>query len=356
PDQIPPLSINVVQPNAIETSAKSASKPTIFMSEDVAKQVSKLTLSGVGAPIPAMAFGTKDIVYNKQATLLRRFNNDQKAAEVIIEALKSGYRHIDSAYFYNVEHAINIALALLSSKNLIKRHNLYITTKVWMTFHRRDRVLKGLKISLVDMGVEYVDMAILHYPTGLQDGAEIWPLYGNGSSMPRSYEKNDFLEAWKGMEKASRLGIAKAIGVANFNADQLKTLLSKATIKPAVNQVECNPTYQQNEMLEFCNQNGIKMVAYSPLRGGDYQLVDNPVLAAIGKKYGKTAAQVALRWNFQRGVVVLPKAAKKKHQDDNIDIFNFELAQEDMDKIANIPQLPRVLQVPSLVNHSDYPF
>ncbi|CAG2170216.1 unnamed protein product, partial [Oppiella nova] len=311
------------------------------MSEVIAKKVPKVKLSD-DKFIPAIGLGTQGLLYNRQAKLMRRFNNDQKSSETIIEALKSGYRHLDSAYFFNVEHAIDIALGHLQTKKLIKRSDLFISTKIWNTFHRRDRVLKGLKLSLTDMGLEYVDLAVLHYPMGFQDGAEVWPTYSNGSNIPRSWDKDDYTEAWLGIEKAQRLGIARSIGVANFNVEQLKLLMSRASIKPVVHQIESNPTFQQNDMVAFCKANNIQVMAYAPLRGGDYQVCENKVLESIGKKFGKTAAQVALRWNYQRGVIPLPKAAKKKHQDENIDIFNkeFVISSEDMALIKGIPQLP----------------
>ncbi len=162
---------------------------------------------------------------------------DSQAYIAVEEAINSGYRHIDTAYFYNNEEGIGTALKNLIAQNRIKREDVFITSKVWNNFHSRPLVVEGLKISLKNLGLEYLDLALVHWPTGFKEGNDPFPKFSNGSIIPRTWQKDAYLETWKGMEDALKLGLTKSIGVSNFNSVQLKRVLDVAEIKPVVNQV-----------------------------------------------------------------------------------------------------------------------
>ncbi|XP_054157522.1 1,5-anhydro-D-fructose reductase-like [Oppia nitens] len=306
--------------------------------------------------LPLVGFGCWRINHDRVWSLGSwLFNDDNRAARVIYEAIKLGYRYIDGAYFYNIEKAIGYALRRAFADGLVKREQMFITTKVWNNFHSRDRVIENLKISLRELGLSYVDMALIHWPTGFSNGDNVFPMYCNLSNIPRDWEPNSYLETWAGMEDALQLGLTKTIGVANFNIKQLQTLLQNSNIKPVVNQVECNPYYNQIKMLEFCKNNSILMTAYSPLRQG-YDLLEEQQLREIAGNHNKTVAQVALRWNIQRGVAVIPKTVNPIHMRQNIYIFDFNLTDQEMQIIDGLKQRPKLLTLGTARSHPDYPF
>ena len=156
----------------------------------------------------------------------------------IVAAVKTGYRHIDTAYFYYNEAAIGKALKMLFREGVVKREDLFITSKVWMNFYSKNRVLVGLKKSVIDLGIDFVDLALLHFPMGVQDGDNTTPLFFfNMSIIPRTWRKDAYLETWKGLEIAQEMGWTRSIGVANFDTTQLKKVMDIASIKPSMNQV-----------------------------------------------------------------------------------------------------------------------
>jgi diketogulonate reductase-like aldo/keto reductase len=163
--------------------------------------------------------------------------NDSQAYLAIKEAINSGYRHFDTAYRYNNEKGIGTAVKELIAQNRIKREDVFITSKVWNNFHSRPLVVEGLKLSLKNLGLEYLDLALVHWPTGFKEGNDPFPKFSNGSIIPRTWQKDAYLETWKGMEDALKLGLAKSIGVSNFNSVQFKRVLDVAEIKPVVNEV-----------------------------------------------------------------------------------------------------------------------
>jgi diketogulonate reductase-like aldo/keto reductase len=163
--------------------------------------------------------------------------NDSQAYLAIKEAINSGYRHFDTAYRYNNEKGIGTAVKELIAQNRIKREDVFITSKVWNNFHSRPLVVEGLKLSLKNLGLEYLDLALVHWPTGFKEGNDPFPKFSNGSIIPRTWQKDAYLETWKGMEDALKLGLTKSIGVSNFNSVQLKRVLDEGEIKPVVNQV-----------------------------------------------------------------------------------------------------------------------
>ncbi|CAG2165956.1 unnamed protein product, partial [Oppiella nova] len=309
-----------------------------------------------GREMPVEGYGCWKINYDRVWSLGSwLFNDDNRAGQVVLQAIRAGYRYIDSAYFYNVEKGVGHALRYAFRTGIVKREDMFIATKIWNNFHRRDRVVEGIRRSLRDMGLDYVDLAIIHWPMGFEDGDDVFPMYWNLSNVPREWSRNGFVETWQGMTDALDMGLAKSIGVSNFNIKQLKVLMDSSKIKPVVNQVECNPYYNQNKMLEFCQQNNIVMTAYSPLRQG-YDLLDDPNLRRIARRHNKTAAQVALRWNIQRGVAVIPKSERRRRMNENINVFDFELRDDEMKAIDLLRQMPKLLTFGTTRSHPDYPF
>jgi len=224
-------------------------------------------------------------------------------------ALEAGYRHIDTAMIYGNEESVGKAI----HDSSIPRAEIFLTTKLWNDDMRKDRQEKAFQESLDRLQVDYVDLYLIHWPVA---------------------EK--FHETWKIMEKIYRTGKARAIGVSNFQQHHLETILADAVIVPAVNQVELNPQLSQVPLFDFCTGKGILMEAWSPLGGGE--LVSDPRLAEIGAKYQKSAVQVILRWDLQRGIITIPKSVHKDRIINNTKIFDFELSAQDMAAINSLNQ------------------
>jgi len=222
-------------------------------------------------------------------------------------ALEAGYRHIDTAMIYGNEESVGKAI----HDSGIPRAEIFLTTKLWNDDMRKDRQEKAFQESLDRLQVDYVDLYLIHWPVA---------------------EK--FHESWKIMEKIYRTGKARAIGVSNFQQHHLETILADAVIVPAVNQVELNPQLTQVPLFDFCTGKGILMEAWSPLGGGE--LVSDPRLAEIGAKYQKSAVQVILRWDLQRGIITIPKSVHKDRIINNTKIFDFELSAQDMADINSL--------------------
>lgn len=216
-------------------------------------------------------------------------------------ALETGYRSIDTAAAYNNEKGVGKAIR----DSGVAREDIFVTTKVWNEDQRQRRVAAAFEDSLNLLGLDYVDLYLIHWPVA------------------RHYK-----ETWRVMQEIYESGRAKAIGVSNFMRPHLDDLLQEARIVPAVNQFEMHPYLQQPELVTFCREQGIQVEAYSPIMKGEARKV--PELKQLGQTYGKTAIQVTLRWLMQRQVVVIPKSSKKKRIRENAQVFDFELSQEDM--------------------------
>jgi len=237
-------------------------------------------------------------------------------------ALKAGYASIDTAEAYRNEKDVGIAI----KESGIPREKLFITTKLWNARQREgyDAVLKAFEASRERLGLEYIDLFLIH-----------WPIKGK------------YIEAWKAMIKLYREGVIRAIGVSNFHTYMLQELMDKTDVVPAVNQVELHPWLNQEPLVRFCRENGIQVEAYSPLMNGHIGEVRE--LSGIAAKYGKTPAQVVLRWDLQRGIVVIPKSVHEHRIIENADIFDFELSEEDMEAIMVLNRNKRFLPDPEHV-------
>lgn len=226
--------------------------------------------------------------------------------KAVSAALKAGYRLIDTAAAYFNEESVGCAVA----KSGIKREELFITTKLWIQDAGYENAKKAFYTSLEKLGLTYLDLYLIHQPF------------------------NDYYGSWRAMEELYKEGKIRAIGVCNFYPDRLADLCVNAQVTPMVNQVECHPFFQQKEALETMHEFKVQPEAWGPFAEGKYGIFQNEVLNEIAKKYGKTAAQVILRWNVQRGVVVIPKSVKEERIKQNFDIWDFALSADDMQKIA----------------------
>ncbi|XP_063983416.1 aldo-keto reductase family 1 member B1-like [Diachasmimorpha longicaudata] len=272
-------------------------------------------------------------------------------------AIDNGYRHIDTAFFYQNEKEIGNAISEKIKNGTVTREDLFITTKIWNNSHAQDKVVPMCRKSLANLGLDYVDLYLIHWPFGFQEGDELMPKDSNGKLL---FSDIDFLDTWKGMEECVRLGLARSIGISNFNSAQITRLMAAATIKPVNNQVEVNVNFTQRPLIEFCKQQNITVTAYSPLgRPGNPNRVntlDDPRIQTIARKYNKTSAQISLRYLYQLGVTPIPKSVTESRLKENIDIFNFELTPEEVTTIDAVGDQKRIVRFEEAKEHKYYPF
>lgn len=257
-------------------------------------------------------------------------------------ALKTGYRHIDTARIYGTEAAVGNAI----KNSGIDRSELFITTKLWNNSHHPDDVEKALDASLKDLGTDYLDLYLMHWPSPFARGDDMFPKDKDGKTKTGD---TDYVDTYKAMEKCLKSGKTKAIGVSNFSKAELERLIKETNVVPAVHQIELHPYLQQNSFTEFHKQKGIHVTQYSPFGNqneiydsgkGMGKLMDDPVLVEIGKKHGKTGAQVALAWGIAKGHSVIPKSKTEARIQSNIE-GDFKLPQEDVAKIDAIDKKVR---------------
>ncbi|XP_050373781.1 D-galacturonate reductase [Argentina anserina] len=262
----------------------------------------------------------------------------ETAKAAILEAIRAGYRHFDTASAYGSEYDLGEAIAEALRLELIKsRDELFITTKLWASFAEKDLVLPSIKASLRNLQLKYIDMYIIHWPFKL--GKEV-------KSMPVErdlVQPLDLKSVWEGMEECKKLGLARGIGVSNFTCSMLEELLSFAKIPPAVNHLEMNPAWQLKKLRDFCKAKGIHITAYSPLgaartKWGDDRVLGSDIIEDIAEAKGKTTAQISLRWVYEQGVSIVTKSYNKERMRQNLDIFNFCLTEEELEKMSHIPQ------------------
>ena len=241
----------------------------------------------------------------------------------VLDAIGSGYRLIDTAAAYMNEEAVGEAI----KESGVNRNDLFITTKLWTQDASYDGAKKAFETSLENLGLDYLDLYLIHQPVG------------------------DYYGAYRAMEELYKEGRVRAIGVCNFYPDRLTDLAIHAEVIPAVNQVELHPFFQQEKAIRNMKELGIQPEAWGPFAEGKHGIFTHPALTEIGEKYGKSAAQVALRWNVQRGVIVIPKSTHRERMEQNIDIWDFSLSDEDMAEIAKLD-----IGHSEIVDHSDPAF
>lgn len=252
-----------------------------------------------GSEIPQLGFGVWQI------------QNGTEAESAVGEALKTGYRLIDTAAAYGNEESVGRAIR----HSGVPREEIFVTTKLWNGDQGYDSAHKAFDASLERLGLEYVDLYLIHWP------------------MPKM---DKYVETWKAFEEIYESGQAKAIGVSNFKPNHLERLLTEAKVVPAVNQIELHPQFVQDETRAYCKAHNIAIESWSPLGGSKNNLTGNSQLMSIGEKYGKTAAQVIIRWHLEQGLIVIPKSSNPQRIAENFDVFDFTLGEEDMAQIATL--------------------
>lgn len=228
--------------------------------------------------------------------------------QAVVDAIDSGYRLIDTAAAYQNETAVGRAI----KRSGIDRKELFITSKLWVSDANYERAKKGIETSLNNLGVDYLDLYLLHQPYG------------------------DVSGAWRALEEAYKAGKIRAIGVSNFYADQLKNLELSNEIKPVINQIEVSPWYQQNSEVEFNQSEDVRVEAWAPFAEGKHDVFTNETIKEIADKYNKSNGQVILRWLLQRGIVVIPKSVHKNRMEENINVFDFKLTDDDMKVMSSL--------------------
>ncbi|MFS0699313.1 aldo/keto reductase [Cellulomonas sp. 179-A 4D5 NHS] len=260
----------------------------------MSSQIPTVTLNN-GVQMPILGFG----VFQVPA---------EETERVVTDALAAGYRHIDTAAAYGNEEAVGRAIAASG----IARDELFVTTKLWIHDGGEDGTKRAFEASLTKLGLDRLDLYLIHQPLG------------------------DYYSSWRAMQDLNRQGAVRAIGVSNFHPDRLVDLVDHNEVVPAVNQIETHPFHQRATDQQVMAERGVQIESWGPLAEGKNDILTNPVLTEIGQAHGKSVAQVTLRWLIQRGVVVIPKSSRPERMAENIDVFDFELTDDQMTRIATL--------------------
>ncbi|CAB3253475.1 unnamed protein product [Arctia plantaginis] len=284
-----------------------------------------------------------------------------EVTRAVSHAIDIGYRHIDGAHLYYNEKEVGQAIKEKIKQGVVKREDLFITSKLWNTYHRADLVEKAVKMSLSDLGLDYLDLYLIHWPMAYKEGDNNFPLDSNGLAIASDA---DYVDTWKAMEKLVEKGFVKSIGVSNFNSVQLTRILNVASIKPVTNQVECHPYLNQNKLFEFCKEWNIIITAYSPLgspkrpwvKPGELYLMEDPKVITVSKRWNKSPAQVLIRYQIERGIIVIPKSASKTRIEENFKVWDFQLTKDDIDLLDSLDCSCRFIPQSEGRAHKDHPF
>jgi len=284
-----------------------------------------------------------------------------EVAQAVGDAIDVGYRHIDGAHLYLNEHEVGQGLNSKIKEGVVKREDMFITSKLWNSSHDVAYVRTAIQRTLKDLNTPYLDLYLIHWPMAYQPGGDPFPKDDKGDII---YSYVDFVDTWREMEKAVDDGLIKSIGVSNFNKRQLEKLIANARIKPVINQFECHPYLTQRKLSDFCKSVGVTVTAYAPLgspnrpwvTSDDPVLLEDPKILSLTKKYNKTAAQILIRYQIQRGHSVIPKSVTKSRIQSNFEVFDFELTADDVALIDTFDCNGRACPQAEGRNHPEWPF
>lgn len=260
----------------------------------------------------------KDIVLNNGVTMppigygVFRMTDLEECENAVVQAVKTGYRLIDTAAAYENETAVGKAIKRVIAEGVVSREELFVTTKLWITDTTYEKAKEGFQRSLDRLGLDYVDLYLIHQPY------------------------HDYYGAWRALEELYEEGKVKSIGVDNFTQDRMADFLFFNKVKPAVNMIECNAYFQREDERKYLDEQNILMQAWSPLAAGKKDLFTNEILCSIAQKHQKSVAQIILRWLVQRGIVPVVKSANPVRMKENLDIFDFVLLEDEMKQIASL--------------------
>lgn len=289
--------------------------------------------------------------------------------DIVVKSVKTaidlGYRHFDTSFIYDTEAAIGEAVRDKIHEGVVQRDALFIVTKLWSNSHGKENVVPALRESLKKLNLDYVDMFLIHWPVAFKSGNELFPKDDKGQIILN--DEVDFTDTWQGMIECKRLGLARSIGISNFNQKQIKRLVDSTDVCPSLIQIEVNPFLSNAKIVRLCQQLGITVACYSPLGkpGRPWKTDSDPFISTdvtlneIAKAHTKTPIQAALRYLLQKGLVVIPKSSSYDHIKENIDIFGFQLTDEEMKSIDEncCSRNFRVVYLREMFGHSkEYPF
>nr|CAH0103680.1 unnamed protein product [Daphnia galeata] len=283
-----------------------------------------------------------------------------EVTQAVKDAIDVGYRHFDCAFYNQNEAEIGQALTEKMASGEVKREELFITSKLWNTFHSPESVEPALKKSLSLLGLDYLDLYFIHWPI-IYFYCELFPKDENDKLM---FTSVDHVDTWRAMEKCK---LIRSIGLSNFNSKQLQHVLDNCKTKPVINQVECHPYLNQKRLIEFCKKKDIHIFAYCSLGSPDRSLdksqqdlgvalMEDPTIKTIAKKYKKTPSQLLIRYQIERGVSVTPSSFNKTHMGQNFDIFDLKIADEDMKYIDSLDCNRRSFDFGPYKESPDFPF